>query len=67
MKITKCVCSDVSFRKLKEHAQTHNLKSFEKLQQELPFGKSCELCHPYVRKMLEDGTVEFSELLPPIE
>lgn len=63
IRIDRCICSKVPFRELKEIALTEEVRSLEELQQIREFGVNCQLCHPYVRRMLEDGTVVFNEVL----
>ncbi len=62
MRVYRCVCDDVTFAELKKLAETKNVSTLEKLQQDRPFGRSCGLCVPYVRRMLEDGITEFDGL-----
>ena len=33
------------------------------LQDEVTFGQNCQLCHPYVRRMLRTGEVAFDEVI----
>jgi len=61
--IERCVCSDVSFSHLKDVADETGIESLEELQQACTFGVTCRLCHPYVRRMLKDGTVRFHSVL----
>ena len=57
--VTRCVCFDVSFAEMKEVADANGIRDFETLQQHIQFGQKCELCHPYVRRMLRSGETEF--------
>ena len=64
VRITHCVCHEVSFAELKAHADACGIRDLDKLKQDRPFGRSCGSCLPYVQKMPEDGTVVFNEILP---
>ena len=59
MAVTRCICSMVTFRQLKQVAQENGITTVDELQRVRPFGLSCKLCLPYVRQMLKDGTTEF--------
>jgi len=63
MKIDRCICHDVTFIELRGAARKNKITLLENLQKRQTFGESCQLCHPYVRRMLKDGTVEFSEII----
>jgi bacterioferritin-associated ferredoxin len=63
--IDRCICFQRTFAELQEVAQTHGIKRLEVLQEHIPFGGNCGLCHPYVRRMLRTGEVVFQELLTP--
>lgn len=51
------------FSDLRKEAERTGVDSLEALQQVREFGVNCRLCHPYVRRMLQDGTTEFHEIL----
>lgn len=61
--INRCICSRVLFSDLKHEAETRGIDSLEELQAIREFGVNCRLCHPYVRRMLKDGTTEFNEII----
>lgn len=61
--IDRCICSRVLFSDLRKEAEKAEVDSFEALQKVREFGVNCQLCHPYVRRMLKDGTTEFHEIL----
>lgn len=61
--INRCICSRVAFADLKREAEAHGADTIEELQAVREFGVNCRLCHPYVRRMLRDGTTEFSEII----
>ncbi|MGA7304910.1 MAG: (2Fe-2S)-binding protein [Rhodothermales bacterium] len=63
MRIDRCICFDRSFAELKEIARRKSSDSIEALQRHVEFGLQCELCHPYVRRMLRTGEVRFGEIL----
>jgi len=67
MKITHCICHNVSFAEIKEIADKKHITDIETLlkalQQELPFGLNCQTCLPYIRRTLATGQTEFHEIL----
>ena len=67
MKIDRCICFQKPFSLLKSVAKEENCDSVEALQEHIVFGQNCQLCKPYVRKMLDTGEVEFSEVITSVE
>ena len=67
MRVYRCVCDDVTFAELKVLAEAKKIRTIQNLQQDRPFGRSCGLCLPYVRRMLQDGSTEFDGQLPLTE
>ena len=59
MRVYRCVCDDVTFAELKMLAEAKKIRTVQNLQQDRSFGRSCGLCLPYARQMLEDGSTEF--------
>ncbi len=57
--VTKCVCADVTFEKMKEIAEKRHCKTIACIQRYVTFGESCGMCRPYVKKMLETGETSF--------
>ena len=67
MKIDRCLCFQKPFSQLKRVAASQKCDTVEALQEYVEFGKKCELCKPYVRRMLETGEVDFSEIITEVE
>ena len=63
MHIDRCYCYEVRFARLKRVAEDTGADSVAALQEHVTFGKNCQLCHPYVRRMLRTGEVVFSEVV----
>ena len=63
MRIDRCYCYQVPFDRLKATAEATGAASVEALQAHVTFGENCQLCHPYVRRMLETGTTVFDEVI----
>ena len=63
MEIDRCYCYDQTFARLKAVADETGAVSIEALQEHVSFGENCELCHPYVRRMLDTGQTVFHEVL----
>ena len=61
--VDRCVCFDVRFAELKEVADARGAKSIAALQAFRSFGHRCQLCHPYVRRMLRTGEIVFRRIL----
>lgn len=64
MNIDRCYCFQVRFARLKAIVEKTGADTIAALQEEVQFGQQCQLCHPYVRRMLETGTTVFHETLP---
>lgn len=67
MKIDRCLCFQQPFSLLKEVAVSKKCGTVEELQEHIVFGQNCKLCKPYVRRMLDTGEVEFSEVIIELE
>lgn len=63
MNIDRCYCYDQTFADLKAIAEAEGVDSLSQLQEHVTFGENCQLCHPYVRKMLATGETVFHEVL----
>ncbi|MEM1125829.1 MAG: (2Fe-2S)-binding protein [Bacteroidota bacterium] len=61
--IDRCYCFQKRFAELKRLAEEHGAASVEALQNHTEFGARCQLCHPYVRRMLDTGEVVFHEIV----
>ena len=66
MKIDRCVCFQKSFSLLKQVASSERCETIEALQEHVAFGQKCQLCRPYVQRMLVTGEVEFSEVITEV-
>lgn len=63
MNIDRCYCYDQTFAHLKEVADENDADSIEALQAHVTFGENCQLCHPYVKRMLDTGQTMFHEVV----
>lgn len=63
MHIDRCYCYEVRFARLKRVAEESGADSVAALQEHVTFGENCQLCHPYVRRMLRTGQVTFDEVI----
>ncbi|MES3630659.1 MAG: (2Fe-2S)-binding protein [Longimonas sp.] len=63
MTIDRCYCYDVPFAHLRDVARDTGAQTVEALQDAVCFGHNCKLCHPYVRRMLRTGTVQFNHII----
>ncbi|PSQ83887.1 MAG: (2Fe-2S)-binding protein [Bacteroidetes bacterium QH_2_63_10] len=67
MNIDRCYCYQQTFADLKAVADAEGIDSLSQLQEHVTFGENCQLCHPYVRRMLETGETVFHEVIEPGE
>lgn len=63
MRIDRCICYDRTFDELRRVAEANSAHSIDALQRYIDFGLQCELCHPYVRRMLRTGETWFGSIL----
>lgn len=63
MNIDRCYCYDQPFAELKSIADNRGVELIRELQRHVAFGKNCQLCHPYVRRMLKTGQTVFHHVL----
>lgn len=63
MTIDRCYCYDWTFAELKAIAEAEGAETVAALQEHATFGQNCELCHPYVRRMLRTGETVFGEVI----
>ncbi len=63
MTIDRCYCYEQTFAALKAVAEDTGADSIEELQAHVTFGENCQLCHPYVDRMLETGQTVFHKIL----
>jgi bacterioferritin-associated ferredoxin len=63
MPIDRCYCYQQTFAALKTVAEATGAESVGELQAHVTFGENCELCHPYVRRMLNTGQTSFEEVI----
>ena len=63
MNIDRCYCFQQTFADLKATADREDARSVQALQEHVAFGLNCQLCHPYVRRMLRTGKVTFDHVI----
>lgn len=63
MKIDRCVCFNVTFAQLHGIRQETGANSVFELQGHALFGHKCQMCHVYVKAMLQTGQTVFTALL----
>ena len=54
MPVDRCICKDVSFKRLKAYALEHTC-DYQELHERFKCGQGCGLCIPYIRQMLKTG------------
>lgn len=63
VRIDRCYCFGKTFAELKAVADRTGAATVAELQQHATFGQRCELCHPYVRRMLRTGETVFGQIV----
>ena len=63
MTVDRCLCFDRPFAGLADVAAETGAATVAELQEHTEFGHNCQLCHPYVRRMLRTGQTAFHEVL----
>ncbi|NBB87106.1 MAG: (2Fe-2S)-binding protein [Bacteroidetes bacterium] len=63
MEIDRCYCFQVRFAELRRVATATGAATVAGLQAHRTFGQKCQLCHPYVRRMLRTGQTCFGEII----
>lgn len=63
MRIDRCLCFDRPFAELADVAAETGAATVAALQEHAEFGRKCELCHPYVRRMLRTGQTAFDTVV----
>ncbi len=63
MRITHCICHDVSFQSIKELSEKLNTTDIAELQEELDFSLNCCTCLPYIKRALATGETSFNEII----
>lgn len=63
MTIDRCLCFGQTFAALADVATETGATTVEELQAHALFGRKCQLCHPYVRRMLRTGQTAFHEVV----
>ena len=63
MTIDRCYCFGRTFASLAEVAAEADAETVPELQDHALFGQKCQLCHPYVRRMLRTGQTVFREIV----
>lgn len=64
--VDRCVCFNRLFSEMQQVMVHNNFKTFDELKQHITFGENCQLCVPYVKKMIQTGKTEF-EYIPQSE
>ena len=61
--IDRCYCFQRTFAELAEVAEQTGAETVAELQEHVPFGQKCQLCHPYTRRMLRTGETVFHQIV----
>lgn len=63
LRIDRCMCFGQTFAGLAEVAEETGAATVAGLQEHALFGQKCQLCHPYVRRMLRTGQTVFGHVV----
>lgn len=61
--IDRCLCFKQSFAELKQLAEQHHCTTLAELRQWAIFGQKCQLCVPYIQRMLQTGETIFHDII----
>lgn len=61
--VDRCVCFRKTFSELRQIADEYDCQTIAALQEHVAFGMACQMCHPYVVKMLTTRQTQFTSLL----
>ncbi|WP_412061647.1 (2Fe-2S)-binding protein [Rubrivirga sp. IMCC45206] len=67
MTIDRCLCFDRTFASLADVAAETGARTIPDLQANAEFGLKCQLCHPYVRRMLRTGETVFHRVVTEVD
>jgi NAD(P)H-nitrite reductase large subunit len=57
--VVRCVCHRRTFEEIRDMMQAHGLTTFEEVRAKDWCGNGCQMCHPYVKKMIKTGEIAF--------
>lgn len=57
--VNRCICSNISFEKIKDLADKKEFQTIEELQSAEICAVNCCLCVPYISEMLKTGQTAF--------
>lgn len=63
MKIDRCICFGITFAELRDISVEQQATTCEQLREHVDFADNCRFCEPYVREMLNSGTVVFTQAI----
>ena len=63
MTIDRCLCHGTLYAGMAEAACASGAEAIRALQDAIDFGHGCQLCHPYVRRMLRTGQTVFHRVV----
>ncbi|MBX7045273.1 MAG: (2Fe-2S)-binding protein [Ignavibacteria bacterium] len=63
MLINRCVCSNIKFSEVKKIMTENNLSTLEQVREFIEVSQNCQLCAPYINKMIETGETEFNYII----
>lgn len=57
--VVMCVCHNISFQEIQRKANHQNLTTISELKAKKICSNGCQMCVPYVERMLRTGETEF--------
>lgn len=63
MLINRCVCYNIKFSEVKKIMGENNLTTIDEVKNIIDVSKKCQLCRPYLERMLKTGETEFSYII----
>jgi NAD(P)H-nitrite reductase large subunit len=62
MAVERCICENRSFVEIRDEALRRGLSTVDELKEARLCGTGCEMCLPYVERMLHTGETSFDPL-----
>ncbi|NBB76689.1 MAG: hypothetical protein GVY02_04855 [Bacteroidetes bacterium] len=59
MPVERCICHKISFATIKQIAANNGLETIEELREKNICSTNCQMCAPYILRMLETGETSF--------
>ncbi len=62
--VDRCVCHEVTFADIQDWARHREETTLDDIRDHWECGRSCGMCRPYLRRMLQTGDVQIPLMIP---